>query len=347
MKVLIFCVTNSYSGAEKYVHELALAFRRRNISVSFIIFPNSKFEEELRDSDFPIINGYFGSKLGKRTFIKYLFNFHRNRREISRILESNSDVDLIITQFKGEQLIIGSLSNRKIFSKIIAIEHGPIPSPLIKIPFIRWKLHQFYSKIGTVFAVSRVVSESLSSIGIRSKILPAVSSDNLLEIRGILPIRPTVLFAGRLTRKKGVKKYVKIAKLNPEVLFHIAGDGPLREWVHKKTKVIKNLVELGFVKNIKSELENCMAVVILSNEHGEGLPLIATEAIQSGRHVYISKDSVVAEFLKREFTQNVTVFDSRNFNYLHRHLTHLTVSNTHRISPQLANWEEISRLVLP
>lgn len=59
----------------------------------------------------------------------------------------------------------------------------------------------------------------------------------------------TVGYIGRLDTPKGVDVLIETAKLLPQYVFKIAGNGPLEKWLHNKAKSIKNIFFVGRVVN--------------------------------------------------------------------------------------------------
>lgn len=92
-----------------------------------------------------------------------------------------------------------------------------------------------------------------------------------------------VMNSARLHPQKGMKYFVEAAdilvKKGCEITFFIVGDGPLKEEIKglvKEKKLEKNVIFLGFRKDIKNTISQCDLLVLTSVY--EGLPLTPMEA---------------------------------------------------------------------
>jgi glycosyltransferase involved in cell wall biosynthesis len=84
---------------------------------------------------------------------------------------------------------------------------------------------------------------------------------------------PTVLYAGRLSREKGVRELVAAADGLPLV---VVGDGPLRDEVPGA---------LGFLPHDELEQRYARAAVVACPSHREGFGVVCAEAMAHGRPV--------------------------------------------------------------
>lgn len=90
-----------------------------------------------------------------------------------------------------------------------------------------------------------------------------------------------VAFLGRLTESKGLDILPDIIERNPEVIFHIIGNGPLKARL-KELVSGDNAILHGFVtdKEKRSILSECDAIIIPS--YFESLSIAAVEGLASG-----------------------------------------------------------------
>jgi glycosyltransferase involved in cell wall biosynthesis len=95
-----------------------------------------------------------------------------------------------------------------------------------------------------------------------------------------------IIYAGRLTSTKGVERVIAlhgacVAK-DLNVLFKIAGDGPLKDHVQQKAAVTDGLEFLGNLNpsQLSSHLRSSHVMVLLSDS--EGMPKILWEAFAAG-----------------------------------------------------------------
>jgi glycosyltransferase involved in cell wall biosynthesis len=86
-----------------------------------------------------------------------------------------------------------------------------------------------------------------------------------------------VFMVGRLTYQKGIDRFLKLAYLNPGVLFHVFGDGPLRNLLIKQKT--NNVVFHGYVDEPFKQIGS-MDLLIISSRFFEGVPLVLLEALK-------------------------------------------------------------------
>lgn len=86
-----------------------------------------------------------------------------------------------------------------------------------------------------------------------------------------------VSIIGRLTYQKGIDRFLRLAYLNPGVLFHIFGDGPLRNLVIKQKT--KNVIFHGYVDEPFKQIVST-DLLIISSRFFEGVPLVLLEALK-------------------------------------------------------------------
>jgi glycosyltransferase involved in cell wall biosynthesis len=101
-----------------------------------------------------------------------------------------------------------------------------------------------------------------------------------------------VLFVGRLIEEKGVALFIDIARrLNEEeensnLLFVMVGDGPLRPYVEKSGKSLKNFHLAGRVRNTQMPLYYRAAdILVVPSTRAEGFPRVILEALSCGTPV--------------------------------------------------------------
>jgi len=101
---------------------------------------------------------------------------------------------------------------------------------------------------------------------------------------------PGILFAGRLSREKGILELVQAAENLPLV---VAGDGPLREHVPQA---------LGFVPHEALGALYGQAAVIACPSHREGFGVVCAEAMAHGRPVVASAVGGLLDLVRHEET---------------------------------------------
>jgi glycosyltransferase involved in cell wall biosynthesis len=86
-----------------------------------------------------------------------------------------------------------------------------------------------------------------------------------------------VFMIGRLTYQKGIDRFLRLAYLNPDVQFHVFGDGPLKNVVIKQKT--KNLIFHGYVDEPFKQIISS-DLIIIPSRFFEGVPLVLLEALK-------------------------------------------------------------------
>lgn len=131
---------------------------------------------------------------------------------------------------------------------------------------------------------------------IKKKNLPKIINGSGVDLDtypfSSLPSKPIFLMISRLLADKGVREYVKAAKIVrthfPKVIFQLAGnldENPasislkeLKSWINKG-----DVNYLGEIKSVQSILKSCKYYVLPS--YREGIPRSTLEALSTGRPV--------------------------------------------------------------
>jgi glycosyltransferase involved in cell wall biosynthesis len=134
-------------------------------------------------------------------------------------------------------------------------------------------------------AVSDFLARAYAAKGIESVVIP-----NFVDLPAGAPsafqTRNGALFAGRLSRSKGVRETIELARRLPDMPITIAGDGPLRPIVEAQAARLPNLSYLGPVGG--GELEERMRsvrLVVMPSQWSEPAGLVALEAMAVGTPV--------------------------------------------------------------
>ena len=175
-----------------------------------------------------------------------------------------SDADLVHAHWLPTGLVAASLGK-----PFVLTVHGTDLELARRAPSVaRWVLR----KARVVICVSNALAEVVSGLGIdHVRVIP-----NGVEIPPFVrePIYPLeVLFAGRLSREKGILELVEAASAMNLV---VAGDGPLRAQVPGA---------LGFVPHRELGELYERAAVVACPSHREGFNVVCAEAMAYGRPV--------------------------------------------------------------
>lgn len=111
-----------------------------------------------------------------------------------------------------------------------------------------------------------------------------------------------VLFVGRLIKEKGIHLLVEIAKrfdhCGGNMLFLVAGDGPLRHELNLVQKKVKTLRWIGRLSNRDlSHYYGAADIVVVPSTHEEGFGRVILEALSCGTPVVASKKGGIPEAL--------------------------------------------------
>lgn len=175
-------------------------------------------------------------------------------------------------------------------------------------------------RITTVSNATRRYVFSLGADPKRTKVLrngvdverfkPSFAPRDLVRKKfGISPDATVIVTVRRLVYKNGMDTFIEGARIalqqNPELIFLAVGTGPDRDAVQTK------IVQLGISSNFKltgfvSDTDlpayyNAADVFVLPSKSGEGLPLVALEAMSSGLPVIATDVGGIREVLTKNY----------------------------------------------
>jgi glycosyltransferase involved in cell wall biosynthesis len=146
---------------------------------------------------------------------------------------------------------------------------------------------------------SRFVAGMLMGAGVSPSQLRIIPNGvaSLPEVAELPASGRYILYAGRLSREKGLRVLLAAAKLTPDVKYVIAGDGPLLSELesHRTSNVTLtgHVSELG----VAELLRECVALVSPSTWY-ENAPISILEALRGGRPVIASEIGGQGELLR-------------------------------------------------
>ncbi len=121
---------------------------------------------------------------------------------------------------------------------------------------------------------------------------------------------PTVAFAGRLVKEKGVdiliKSFAKVIAKIPEALLLIAGEGEEHDrltWLVEEFKLQENVIMLGYLSRpvLEQSLDSAWVQVVPSR-WAEPFGIVATEAMMRGTAVIATDTGGLRETVRHEQT---------------------------------------------
>ena len=123
---------------------------------------------------------------------------------------------------------------------------------------------------------------------------------NKAEIRREMKIQNkfTVIFVGRLLKKKGVRVLCKVAKQLRKINFIFIGAGPEEKYLKKASTNIKNINFVGMVPNKELyKYYNCADIFCIPSQYEEGFGIVIMEAVACGLPVVGAKKGGIPEAL--------------------------------------------------
>lgn len=167
-----------------------------------------------------------------------------------------------------------------------------------------------------VIAVSSAIKEKLQRMGLREERIrvisngidlmdepPAGEQDSARQEIGISPCDPVILYAGRLSREKGLHVLIdaatEVLKSAPRAKFVILGQGPEGNPLKRRVETLgleNSFAFLGFRKNIQPFL-SVMDVCVLPS-FTEGMPLVILEAFANQKPVVASRVGGIPDLIQ-------------------------------------------------
>jgi glycosyltransferase involved in cell wall biosynthesis len=257
MKILILIQCTNLGGMEHNMLLLIDELRKLNIDSEVVsIVPVGAMGQKLKDRNIPVSGGTYRGPGG-------IFSFF----ELRNILKSKkADALLMIGHNLMAELSLGRLwKGRRIIS--IHYHHGGVKPQLV------WKLIYWvaYRRFRTFFFVSDYIKEEALKaapflkrrsliVSTQVKTHSPFTQNERREARADFKIPPDVLLvgnAGWLIERKRWDVFLKVASKvvhhDHTVRFVIAGDGPLRDELHKlahELRVSENIIWLGWQSDL-------------------------------------------------------------------------------------------------
>ncbi len=123
----------------------------------------------------------------------------------------------------------------------------------------------------------------------------------------------TILTVRRLVYKNGIDTLIESAKIalkqNPTLIFLTVGTGPDRDMIQAKIQesgIANNFKLVGFVSDTElPAYYNAADIFVLPSKSGEGLPLVALEAMSTGLPVIATDVGGIAEVMVEDHSKLV------------------------------------------
>ncbi|MBN1587101.1 MAG: glycosyltransferase family 4 protein [Candidatus Omnitrophica bacterium] len=168
--------------------------------------------------------------------------------------------------------------------------------------YLHHNILDIYGTVSCFISPSRFLKDKIVSMGFKKRVkhlsnfadLDRFSPDHHVAGR-------SVVYAGRLSKEKGLMTLVDAAAQIPEIDFKIIGEGPLKRELEIRVKGLKtgNVQLLGHMpaEELRKEVGKSMCVV-LPSECNENHPRVVVEAFALGKPVVGSRIGGIPEAVK-------------------------------------------------
>jgi glycosyltransferase involved in cell wall biosynthesis len=279
-----------WAGPEVQVYSLLVSLKTvPYLDISVIVLNEGKLAEKLRRSDFRLRV----IEESKHTFFKI---FNLIKKELK-----DKEIDILHTHRYKENVLGGMLKKRCKIKRLVQTVHG-LSEPFTGIKNLKInlysKLNQHFTNnyFDKVLTVSFDMQDKLSAIITPEKLITihnAINTANLkvnkaeFEVRQEFGIEKGCAIIGSVGRMVPIKGYdiflraaELILKVNPEVNFILAGDGPLKlklESIARNMGLNSAVRFAGFRSDILETI-NCFDIFVVSSYY-EGIPIALLQAM--------------------------------------------------------------------
>ncbi len=244
---------------------------------------------------------------GLAKHVSGLGNFLRSKNHDVTIISSENTPIIPIRKFKNPSFMISALIKTTFSGNYDIIHaHNPLAALSFKVSSAKKiiSFHGIYSKqIGilhgnimsnvsdkyeknvlkwadAITAVSKESFEYYSGLGHTINYIPNAIDVKSLPIQINKKFTTQIIFAGRLSKEKGIESLIKISKtLPPELHLLIAGSGPMEKDIKKIDKLYPNVHYLGYLP--KEDLIPLVrgSIVLIQPSLAEGISTTLLEAM--------------------------------------------------------------------
>jgi glycosyltransferase involved in cell wall biosynthesis len=219
------------------------------------------------------------------------------RRRGIPVVMTQHDYALICPQgqlYKGE-LLPCSVPNCVRGNPLPAVAFGcvrrrPLPSLVAATEYALHRTMESYSaSVRLLLAPSHFVERSLTAGGLprnQVRYLPNGVAPGP-EPSPVPSVGGHVLYAGRLSREKGLDVLLDAARTMPDIPVMVAGDGPLRQTLESRAPRSVKFVGQRSPEELQRLRVDAVAIVSPSTWH-ENAPITVLEAMRDGRPVIVS-----------------------------------------------------------
>jgi glycosyltransferase involved in cell wall biosynthesis len=345
-KLLALCVSSKYSGGEIYTVQLLSELQKLGWRTALAGPENERLQAaaELNDIHYHSQAG-IGPKLGKRTALRTVIGWRRKRKHLVELVD-RVQPDVLLLQYKLEQLLWAGRPSK---TRVILLEHGPIPRWIRAIPALR-RRYAATVKNADICVAASVPAQTALRDWSREAILIAAGVDPQRVAAALAnPIRPLGkesggkkigIYAGRVTAAKGVFVAANAIAASQDLGLAVFGGGDDLERIRAISRQDSSVQVMGAVDDVLPYIAGSDFAVLLTDDPGEGRPLFAVECIACGIPVIGSKSSAAMRGLKKEFPRAVELVDVRDSAGIEA-----AVREIRRFEPQALSWDASAGLL--
>lgn len=290
---------------------------------------------------------YYVLPVGRKNNEKYGFNWVRKQFELlknlSQIINDN-DIDLAHVNTSldplsivREYLIIYMLKRKQI-KTIVHIHGGKYLEKKIRNLLLKYFLVNYLSNASEVLVLSDKEINSINLKGIDSgKISSVPNAIDFSEMENIsIEKRNIILFLGRIVNEKGIIEIghaiTLLNNINQDFEFHIAGDGPDKDYIINKMSGIlgSRFTYHGIIEGVKKWTLLKESIILLLPSKYEGLPMVILEAM-AAKVVPIASDvGSISTVITNNESGFLLPLDERLINNMMEKMLHLIQNKTNR-----------------
>lgn len=272
-QVVLFVDSSMIGGIETHIVELFKLLKSNHVSCSVLFYKNHH-------------NNEFYTLLDKES-VEYTFIQGTLRSLIKQLTQYDKNTVIHTHGYKAGILarIACKVMRRRCVSTYHAGDTGKGKMWLYN------KLDVWLSILSTNFAVSRKIKKTIYNATLLENFIDMPKEVPPIEIRSHLRIG----FVGRLSYEKAPDIFFSLAnnmKNNPNVSFHLFGDGPMKKDIPK----ISNLQYYGLAK--RDDIWHKIDVLLICSRE-EGLPMTLLEAMSESKLIISSPVGEVPSIINK------------------------------------------------
>jgi glycosyltransferase involved in cell wall biosynthesis len=301
-KKIVFCTDGIFphavGGMQRHSLLLIEELSRVNKFDIVVIHPHAS---KVLDSQFAITEVALNYQNRKKNYLHDCYNYSK---KVYSALKAHPDA-IIYSQGLSVWYKIRQIGNR-----VIVNPHGLEPFQTtdyvsyLKTAPLRLVFRYIYKRCSTIISLGGKLTDILSSIAGRSKIVVIPNAVNIVEtpVRSFDKDKLDLLFVGRFAPNKGIHILMKaVEDLNKEgysqrLRFHLVGKGPLYEEYIQKYK-FPNVEFHGFASDEQlAKMYKTYDLFIFPTLY-EGMPTVVLEAMVQGMPVIVSDTGATGELV--------------------------------------------------